>query len=74
MRETKRRIDIVQQRDEALAREKAADERADAEAKQRRFAEEQAFRMRMRLIREGLDPDEDVVFAQTIDRLPKETL
>lgn len=62
-REDKRRVDIIAQRDHALAMqaeaeagERAADARADAEASQRRQWQEEAARLRRTIITIGGDP------------------
>lgn len=62
-KEDKRRVDIVAQRDHALAMqaeaeagERAADARADLEAEQRRHWQEVAARLRRQLIELGADP------------------
>jgi len=63
-REDKRRIDIITQRDHALAMqaeaeagERAADARADRERDRRIALQEHAARMRRRLIENGVEPD-----------------
>jgi hypothetical protein len=53
-RESKRKIDIVQQRDEAMAREAAERERADREARDRGALAEYAAALRVQLIEMGV--------------------
>jgi hypothetical protein len=67
-RESKRKIDIVQQRDEALARATAADLRADAEAEKRRRVQENEARLRRLCIVNGIDPGEELEFEQTLTK------
>lgn len=62
-REDQRRADIIAQRDHALtlqaeaeAGERVADARADREAEQRRHWQEEAARLRRRMIERGDDP------------------
>lgn len=62
-KEDKRRVDIITQRDHALAMqaeaeagERAADERADREAIRRRRWQEEAARLRRHIIEQGGDP------------------
>lgn len=69
-KEDKRRIDIIAQRDHALAMqseaeagERAADSRADLEAAMRRFWEEHHARLRIIIISLGADPGPWPVFT-----------
>lgn len=69
-REDKRRVDIITQRDHALAMqadaeagERAADARADREADARRFWEEQHARLRILIISLDADPGPWPVFT-----------
>lgn len=62
-REDKRRVDIIAQRDHAIAMqaeaeaaERAADARADREAEERRHWQEAAARLRRQIIETGGDP------------------
>jgi len=78
-REGKRKSDIVQQRDEAIARaaraETRADEadaRADDEAAKRRTVQEHASRLRRQLIENGLEPGNPPVLERTTPRPPQE--
>lgn len=54
-RETKRRIDVVQQRDEAYTRELLERERADREARNSQRLQITVTRLQMQLIRAGVD-------------------
>ena len=56
-RESKRKLDIVQQRDVALAREAKAWTLVDSEAAKRRAFQEYAARLRRRMIVAGLEPE-----------------
>jgi hypothetical protein len=74
-REGKRKSDIVQQRDEALARAdretSRADResaRADDEAVKRRVADEYAARLRLQLVKNGIDPGDAPVVERTIPK------
>lgn len=58
-RETKRRIDIVQQRDEAIDREDEQRARADLSDIRARNAVELVARLRIQLITNGLEPLEN---------------
>jgi len=67
-REGKRKSDIVQQRDEAIARAKSETARADDELAKRRVADEYAARLRLQLVKNGIDPGD----APAVDRtIPK---
>ena len=55
-REKNRKVDIVQQRDQALQREQIAWKERDAEATKRRRLEEYASKLRRALIEQGLEP------------------
>jgi hypothetical protein len=67
-REGKRKSDIVQQRDEAIARAERETERADNELAKRRGADEYAARLRLQLVKNGIDPGD----APAVDRtIPK---
>ncbi|MGQ7313361.1 hypothetical protein ACUOFU_16770 [Microbacterium arabinogalactanolyticum] len=75
-REDKRKTDIVAQRDHAIAMqaeaeaaERAADDRADLEAEERRHWQEVAARMRRIIIESGGDPGPWPTFTST----PKES-
>lgn len=63
-RESKRRIDIVQQRDEAITREDEQRARADAADSRARGAIEYAARCRIQLINAGIEPGEDDIWAE----------
>lgn len=59
-RETKRRIDVVQQRDEAYARETQERDRADREARNSQRLQITVTKLQMQLIRHGI-PETDIV-------------
>ena len=67
-KESQRKVDIVTQRDAALAREDRAWRLVDGEAEKRRQLQEYAARLRRQLIEEGIEPDSEPVLAQTITR------
>jgi hypothetical protein len=67
-RESKRKVDIVQQRDEALARASAADMRADGEADKRRLVQENEARLRRLCIVNGIDPGAELTFEKTLNK------
>lgn len=80
-RESKRKVDIVQQRDAAIAREDRArrDEaqawrQVDREAAKRRASLDYAARLRRRLIELGETPEPEPSFEQTITRAELEKL
>lgn len=60
-RESKRRVDIIQQRDEAIAF-------GEGETTKRRIAQEYAARLRRRLIENGIEPDPEPVYEKTIPK------
>jgi len=65
-REGKRRVDIVQQRDEAILRADREEQRADDEANKRRTLLEYVSKLRRRLIENGIEPDEPPDLGTTI--------
>jgi hypothetical protein len=67
-RESKRKIDIVQQRDDALARESKAWHVVDGEARKRRAAQDEVARLRRLCIVHGIDPGDEPTFTKTITR------
>lgn len=67
-RESHRKIDIVQQRDAAIAREAKAWSLVDAEAAKRRTAQEYGARLRRQLIENGINPEPEPVLEQTITK------
>lgn len=67
-KESQRKVDIVTQRDAAIARENRAWSLVDAEAGKRREAQEYASRLRRQLIEAGIEPGAAPVFEQTITR------
>lgn len=67
-RESKRKVDIVQQRDAALAREARAWTLVDAEAAKRRRVQEWAAMLQRQLILAGIDPTPEPVLEQTITK------
>jgi hypothetical protein len=67
-RESTRKVDIVQQRDAALARESRAWTLVDAEAEKRRKTQEYAARLRRQIIGLGGEPDPEPVLEQTITK------
>lgn len=67
-RESKRRVDIVRQRDDAIARESRAWELVDEEAKKRRLMQEYGARLRRQLIELGVEPDPEPVLERTITK------
>lgn len=67
-RESNRKIDIVQQRDEAIAREARAWKLVDHEAGNRRAAQEEAARLRRLCIVNGVEPGDEPEFGKTITR------
>ncbi len=73
-RESKRKVDIVQQRDEALERAEDAWAERDKEASKRRRAQEYAARLRRLLIQNGIEPPDEPVFERTVTRAQLEKL
>lgn len=67
-RESKRKVDIVQQRDAALARAAEAWRVVDDEARKRRGAQEEAARLRRLCIVNGLEPGPEPDLGRTITR------
>jgi uncharacterized protein YaiL (DUF2058 family) len=67
-RESSRKVDIVQQRDAALAREAKAWRLVDEEAAKRRVEQEYAARLRRQLIEAGIEPDEAPVREKTLTK------
>jgi hypothetical protein len=73
-RESKRKVDIVQQRDEALTRMNRAWRQVDREAEKRRAALDYAARLRRHLIELGETPEPEPDFGRTITRAELEQL
>lgn len=67
-RESKRKVDIVLQRDEAIAREAKAWSLVDAEAAKRRLEQEYAARLKRQLIEAGIEPEGAPVYEKTLTR------
>ena len=67
-RESSRKVDIVQQRDAALAREAKAWRLVDEEAAKRRVEQEYAARLRRQLIEAGIEPGESPVREKTLTK------
>lgn len=67
-RENQRKLDIVQQRDAAIARETRAWKLVDSEAEKRRQAQEYASRLRRQIIEAGGEPDAEPVYAATLTK------
>jgi hypothetical protein len=67
-RESSRKVDIVQQRDEAIARETKAWKLVDGEASKRRAAQEEAARLRRLCIVNGIEPGEEPDLGRTITK------
>lgn len=67
-RESKRKVDIVEQRDIAIAREARAWRQVDAEAEKRRKVHEWAARLSRQLIMAGIEPDPEPVLGRTVTR------
>lgn len=67
-RESTRKIDIVQQRDEAIARETRAWKLVDSEAEKRRAAQEEAARLRRLCIVNGVEPGAEPDLGRTVTR------
>jgi hypothetical protein len=67
-RESKRKVDIVQQRDEAIAREMKAWRIVDDEAGKRRALQEYAARLRRLLVENGIEPPREPVIEKTVTR------
>lgn len=65
-REKNRKIDIVQQRDQALQREQIAWKERDAEATKRRQMQEHASLLRRLLIEAGITPPDYPVIERTM--------
>lgn len=65
-REKNRKVDIVQQRDQALRREEIAWRERDAEASKRRRMEEYASQLRRALIESGQEPGPYPVLERTL--------
>lgn len=65
-REKNRKVDIVQQRDQALQREQLAWEERDREASKRRRLEEHASELRRQLIEAGITPPQYPVLERTL--------
>lgn len=67
-KETQRSVDIVHQRDRAIAREERAWTLVDAEAAKRRREQEYSSRLRRQLIEHGFEPDQAPVYEETITK------
>lgn len=67
-RENQRKVDIVQQRDLAIAREEKAWRLVDSEAEKRRREQEYSARLRRQLIENGIEPEASPVFEKTITK------
>lgn len=67
-RENQRKLDIVQQRDAAIAREARAWKLVDSEAEKRRQAQEYASRLRRQIIEAGGEPDPEPVYEATLTK------
>ena len=67
-RESKRKVDIVEQRDVAVAREQKAWRLVDDEAAKRRKALEYSARLRRLLIQNGIEPPDEPVFEKTLTK------
>lgn len=67
-KESERKVDIVQQRDRAIAREERAWRLVDAEAEKRRKTQEWAAHLARQLILAGIDPTPEPVLEQTVTR------
>ena len=67
-RESNRKVDIVTQRDAALARESKAYELLDKEAAKRRLEQEYSARLRRQLIEEGFEPEPAPSYEKTITK------
>lgn len=67
-RESKRKLDIVQQRDIALAREAKAWRLVDEEAAKRRLLQDYAAHLRVALIEQGVEPEPEPTISKTITR------
>lgn len=65
-REKNRKVDIVQQRDQALQREQLAWEERDREASKRRRLEEHASHLRRLAIENGIEPPPYPVLERTL--------
>lgn len=65
-REKNRKVDIVQQRDQALQREQLAWDERDREASKRRRLEEHASELRRQLIEAGITPPNYPVLERTL--------
>jgi len=65
-REKNRKVDIIQQRDEALKRERIAWTERDAEATKRRQLQEHASLLRRQLIEAGITPPDYPVLERTL--------
>jgi hypothetical protein len=67
-RESKRKVDLVQQRDVAIEREARAWKLVDAEAAKRRAVQEYAARLRVQLILGGIEPEPEPVQEKTLTK------
>lgn len=67
-KESSRKVDIVQQRDRAIAREERAWKLVDVEAEKRRKTQEYAARLRRQIIEAGGEPAAEPVLEQTITK------
>jgi hypothetical protein len=67
-RENKRGLDIVAQRDGAIAREAQAWKRVDAEAANRRAIQEYAARLRRQIILLGSQPEDEPQIEKTLTK------
>ena len=65
-REKNRKVDIVQQRDQALQREQIAWDERDREASKRRRLEEHTSQLRRLLIEAGITPPDYPVLERTL--------
>lgn len=67
-RESNRKIDLIEQRDAAIAREAKAFRLVDAEANKRRAIQEWAARMQRQLIVAGIEPVKEPALEKSITR------
>lgn len=67
-RETNRKVDLIEQRDVAIAREAKAFRLVDSEANKRREIQEWAARLQRQLIVAGIEPVEEPVLEKSITK------
>jgi hypothetical protein len=67
-RESKRKVDIVEQRDAAIARESKAWRLVDSEAEKRRIIQEWAAHLQRQLIVAGIEPAPEPVLEKSITK------